>query len=155
MPGNRWLILGGSLSALAAILHVAVIAGGPAWYRFVGAGEDMARAAERGSSTPALITLAIAALLMVWALYAFSGAGIIRRLPLLRTALVLISAVYLLRAFALLPILVLRPELVDTFAMASSLVVLVYGVAYSIGTWVRWSALKAPQANEQQDDPPL
>jgi hypothetical protein len=132
------------------MLHVAVIGGGPSWYRFVGAGEDMARAAERGSSTPALVTLAIAALLMVWALYAFSGAGIIRRVPLLRTALVLISAVYLLRAFALLPILILRPELVDSFALVSSLVVLVYGVAYSIGTWAGWSALKVTRADQQQ-----
>jgi hypothetical protein len=143
MPGNnKWLILGGTLSALAAILHVAVIAGGPAWYRFFGAGEAMARAAERGSSTPALITLAIAAVLMVWALYAFSGARIIRRLPLLRTALVVISAVYLIRAFALVPALLLRPDLVDTFALVSSLVVLAYGLAYAIGTWAGWSALK-------------
>ena len=155
MAGNKWLILGGTLSALAAILHLAVIAGGPSWYRFFGAGEAMARAAERGSPTPALITLAIAAILTVWALYAFSGAGIIRRLPLLRTALILISAVYLLRAFALLPALILRPELVDTFAIVSSLVVLAYGLAYSIGTWTGWSSLKAiaakdPQAEDRQ-----
>ena len=150
MAGNKSLILGGILSALAAILHVVVIAGGPAWYRFFGAGEEMAQAAERGSSTPALVTFAIAAILMVWALYAFSGAGVIRRLPLLRTALILISAVYLLRAFALLPVVILRPELVDTFAVVSSLVVLAYGLAYSIGTWTRWSALKRPRANAQQ-----
>jgi hypothetical protein len=142
MAGNKWLIIGGTLSALAAILHLGVIVGGPSWYRFFGAGEGMARAAERGSWTPALVTLAIAAILVIWSLYAFSGAGIIRRLPLLRTALILISAVYLLRAFALLPTLILRPELVDTFAVVSSLVVLVYGLAYSIGTWTEWSGLK-------------
>lgn len=142
MAGKKWLILGGILSALAAVLHVAVIAGGPSWYRFFGAGEAMARAAERGSSTPALVTLAIAAILMVWAFYAFSGAGIVRRVPLLRTALVLISAVYLLRALPLLPALILRPDLIDTFALASSLVVLAYGLAYSIGTWMSWPSLK-------------
>ena len=142
MVRNKWLMVGGILSALAAILHLGVIVGGPAWYRFFGAGEGMAQAAERGSVTPPLITLAIAALLMIWALYAFSGAGIIRRLPLLRTALILISAVYLLRAFALLPILILRPELVDTFAVVSSLIVLGYGIAYTIGTWSQWSALR-------------
>lgn len=141
MPANRWLVLGGILSSLAAILHLAVIVGGAPWYRFVGAGEAMAQAAERGSATPALITVAIAALLMVWALYAFSGAALIRRLPLLRTALVVISAIYLLRAFALLPTLILRPDLVDTFGVVSSLIVLVYGLAYSIGTWTAWGAL--------------
>ena len=143
MPGRRWLIFGGILSALAAVLHVAVIVGGPSWYRFFGAGEAMVRAAERGSSTPALVTLAIAAVLMVWAVYAFSGAGVIRRLPLLRTALILIGAIYLLRAFALLPILLLRPDLADSFTVVSSLVVLVYGLAYAIGTWISWTALRA------------
>jgi hypothetical protein len=150
MPGNKWLILGGTLSALAAILHVAVIAGGPSWYRFFGAGEALAQAAERGSPTPALMTSAIAAILMVWALYAFSGAGVIRRLPLLRTALILVSAVYLIRAFALLPVLLLRPEVVDTFTIASSLVVLAYGLAYAIGTWRCWPAMEISPAAEQQ-----
>ena len=46
---NPWLVTGGILSALAALLHLAVIAGGPDWYRFVGAGEEMARMAEQGS----------------------------------------------------------------------------------------------------------
>ena len=142
MPGKKWLIAGGMLSALAAVLHLAVIAGGPAWYRFFGAGEELAQAAERGSSTPALMTLGIAAILALWSLYAFSGAGIVRRLPLLRTALVLISFIYLLRAVAVVPVAVLRPELLDTFAIVSSLVVLVYGLAYAIGTWGRWPALK-------------
>ncbi|HYN47164.1 MAG TPA: hypothetical protein VES64_10780 [Allosphingosinicella sp.] len=142
MQGNRWLVAGGTLSAAAAVLHIAIIFGGPDWYRFFGAGEGMARAAELGSSRPALVTCAIAAVLMVWALYAFSGAGLIRRLPLLRTALIAISAVYLLRALAPLPMLALKPELVDRFAIWSSLVVLVYGLAYAVGTWTAWPRLK-------------
>jgi hypothetical protein len=127
---------------LAAVLHLGVIVGGPAWYRFFGAGEEMARAAEQGYVTPSLITFAIAALLTIWSLYALSGAWIIRRLPLLRTALILISIVYLTRGLALLPILILRPELVDTFAVVSSLIVLAYGLAYSIGTWTQWANLR-------------
>lgn len=150
MAGNKWLMVGGILSTVAAILHMAIIVGGPAWYRFFGAGEGMARAAERGSITPALVTLVIAAVLLVWALYAFSGAGIIRRLPLLRTALVLISAIYLLRALALLPTMILRPELVDTFAIVSSLVVLAYGLAYAIGTRTVWPRLKNTHSNKKK-----
>jgi hypothetical protein len=94
---------------------------------------------------PALVTLAIATMLAAWALYAFSGAGLIRRLPLLRTALVLISAIYLLRAAALLPLLILRPGAVDSFAIVSSLVALAYGLAYAIGTWSAWPRLRAPE----------
>jgi len=143
MPTNRWLLAGGALSTVAAALHIAVIIGGPEWYRAFGAGEEMARAAERGSSRPAIITFAIAVILAIWALYAFSGAGKIRRLPLLKTALVIISAIYLLRALLLVPSLLFKPELVDTFAVWSSLVVLIYGLAYSIGTWRAWPALRS------------
>ena len=144
MQRNPWLIVGGVLSALAALLHLAVIVGGPAWYRFFGAGERLARAAERGSATPAVVTLFIACILALWAAYAFSGAGLVRRLPLLRTGLVVISAIYLLRGLILFPALVLKPELVDSFAIWSSVVVLVYGAAYAVGTWRAWPMLSAP-----------
>jgi len=141
MRSNLWLIAGGTLSALAALLHVAIIFGGPGWYRFFGAGEAMARAAERGSARPAIIAIGIAAVLLVWAAYAFSGAGAIRRLPLLRTALAAISAVYLARALAPVPILLLWPERMSPFVLWSSIVVLGYGIAYAVGTWTAWPAL--------------
>lgn len=138
---NGWLVAAGILSTAAALLHLATIGGGADWYRFFGAGEEIARAAERGSVMPALLTLAIAIILAVWALYAFSAAGMFRRLPLIRTALVLITAIYLLRGLALVPMLILRPNLVGTFAIVSSLIVLVYGVVHAIGTWRAWPQL--------------
>src|SRR3546814_7213592 len=81
-PGSHWLIVGGWLSVVAALLHIACIFGGHDWYRFFGAGEGMARAAARGDPRPTLITLAISAILLVWSAYAFSGAGSLPRLPL-------------------------------------------------------------------------
>ncbi len=140
---NPWLVAGGILSALAVILHLAVIAGGPDWYRFVGAGEEMAQMAERGLLRPALITIAIATILAIWSAYAFAGAGLIPRLPLMRTALVAITAVYLLRGLALVPLALLRPALVDSFALWSSLIVLAYGIVHAVGTYRAWPALAA------------
>ena len=145
MTGRKWLISGGLLSAAASLIHVATIFGGGDWYRFLGAGEEMARAAERGSAMPAVVTAAIALILLAWALYAFSGAGLIRRLPLLRTGLVVISAIYLLRGLALLPLLVLRPRAINSFAIVSSTIVLVYGLVYALGTWREWPRLSAPR----------
>lgn len=141
MAADRFLIAGGVLSAAASILHLAVIIGGPDWYRFFGAGERMARMAEQGSWTPTVITLGIAAVVAVWSAYAFSGAGLIPRLPLIRTALVLISAVYLLRGLVLIPALVVNRGELSPFILWSSLIVLVYGITYAVGTVLAWSAL--------------
>ena len=140
---NNWLIAGGLLSAVAALLHIAIIFGGADWYRFFGAGEGMARAAERGSWRPALLTGAIAAILFTWSAYAFSGAGLIRRLPLVRTALVLIAAIYLARALAPVAALIVASRTIDPFMVWSSLIVLVYGVAYAAGTWTAWPSLRS------------
>lgn len=141
MRRNPWLVAGGLLSVTAALLHLGVIVGGPDWYRFFGAGEGMARMAEQGSPTPALVTLAIAAILAVWAAYAFAGAGLVRRLPLMRTALLAITAIYLARGLVLFPALALKPELVNAFVVWSSLIVLVYGLTYALGTWRAWPEL--------------
>ena len=138
---NYFLMAGGVLSGLAALLHLAVIAGGPDWYRLFGAGERMAHMAAQGSLRPVFITLVIVAVLAIWAAYAFSGAGILPRLPLLRTALVLISAIYLLRGCLLFAMLLFRPQMVNAFWVWSSLIVFVYGLAYAIGTAIAWPDL--------------
>lgn len=141
MPNNIWLIAAGSMSAVAALAHLAVIAGGPDWYRFFGAGEHMARAAERGMITAPLITIGIAAVLGLWAAYAYSGAGLIARLPFLRLGLVLITLIYLARSLWMIPGL---PHLgrSDTFILVSSLIILVVGLTHAMGLVTAWRTLR-------------
>lgn len=141
MPRNHWLTAAGGLSAVAALLHLACIIGGPDWYRFFGAGEGMARMAEKGSLYPATVTFGIAAILAIWSAYAFAGAGLLRRLPLMRTALLVITVIYLGRGLVLVPMLAFRPDLVGGFAVWSSLIVLVYGITHAVGTWRAWPLL--------------
>ena len=141
---NPWLIVGGGLSLAAAVAHVACIFGGPDWYRFFGAGEPIARAAERGSWRPPLMTLGIASILAIWAAYAFAGAGLLPRLPLMRTALVAITTVYLARGLVVLyPPLLGRTDLSAAFILWSSLIVLAIGIAYAVGTWRAWPFLSS------------
>ena len=140
-PGTSWLQLGGWLSVGAALLHMGCILGGPKWYRFFGAGEDMARAAARGEWTPALITLAIASILLVWAAYAFSGAGSLPRLRLLRPGLVAITAIYLLRGLLFVPVNLVRHSHSAEFALWSSAIVLVLGAVHAAGTIKAWGYL--------------
>lgn len=94
---NTMLIIAGILSAMAAIIHLGCIYFGSSWYRFFGAGEQMAIMAEQGSIQPAMITSGITLVLVVWSLYAFSAAGMIIQLPFYRTILMIITGIYLLR----------------------------------------------------------
>ena len=136
-----WLLAAAWMSIAASLLHLACIVGGPAWYRFLGAGEEMARAVERGSSVPALMTGAIAAIIAVWAAFAFGAAGTLPRLPLTRTALIAIAAVLLARAALAFVPGVWPPEQTYAFRMGSSAIVLVLGLCFAIGTWKAWPSL--------------
>ncbi len=135
---NLLLIIGGVLSFLAALLHIGIIIGGASWYRFFGAGEKMATMAETGSWYPTVVTLIITVVLFIWGLYAFSGAGLIRTLPLLKIGLVVISVIYLTRGLAFIPALLIMPDKVDAFIVWSSLISLVFGLCYAIGTQKIW-----------------
>lgn len=135
------LLLGGALSALAAIAHLACIAIGAPAYRLMGAGEGMARAAEAGRWLPTVITLGIAGVLGLWAWYAWAAAGRAPRLPLMRLALTTISGVYLLRGLAF-PLLMPRfPDNSMTFWLVSSGICLALGGLYAYGTLGRWRSL--------------
>ena len=138
---NGWLFAGGLASAAAAIAHLVCIAGGPSWYQAMGAPPGYVQAAARGAWTPAMVTLAIAGLLGIWAVYALSGAGVVRRLPLMRTALVLITLVYLLRGLVVFRPSRGRPDLSAAFMLCSSLIVLAMGVVHAIGLWRGWHEL--------------
>ena len=143
---NTWLLIGATLSALAALLHVAVIVGGPDSYRFFGAGQDMARVAAAGSPVPALVTPAIATMLAIRALYALSGAGHIGRLPLPGTALSAITAIYVLRGLALVPALAV-PALRKPFNVRSSAICLGFGLVHPVGLAQVWTRLGSTAAS--------
>jgi hypothetical protein len=127
------LVVGGTLSAIAAVAHLACVFIGAPAYRFLGAGERMARQVEAGRIRPTLITLAITAVLLAWALYGFSGAGIIGPLPLLRPVLGAISIAFLARAFAFPLLRPVFPENSNTFWLVSSGICLLLGSLYAFG----------------------
>jgi putative oxidoreductase len=150
--GNRWLLCGGLLTGIASLLHLAIPAGGPEWYRFFGAGERMARMAAHGSLHPTIVTILIAATLGIWSLYALSGAGIVRRLPFLRSGLVLIAAIYLCRGVFGIPLVLLvdHPYARElrarmTFMVVSSLICVLLAVCYAAGAAAAWRRLRDPR----------
>lgn len=143
---SRLLLAAAVADALAALLHLACIALGPPAYRWLGAGERMAQMAARGDAYPTVVTVAIAGVLLGWALYALSGAGLIRRLPLTRLVLTSIAAVYLLRAGAGAVLLPYFPGNSATFWWLSSAVCLLFGLLHALGLGQRWRMLGSDAA---------
>lgn len=128
------------LTLCASLLHVGIIAGGAEWYRFFGAGEAMATMSEQGSWYPALVTFMIAMILFVWSLYAFSAAGLIKKLPLLKPALAFIGFVFLMRGLLAIPAIYLldSPYMADlkvqiTLMTVTSVICLVLARGYIKG----------------------
>jgi hypothetical protein len=137
---NLALVIAAALSALAAVLHVGTIIAGPTWYRLFGAGERFIRAAEAGRTFPAVVTAAIALVLLSWAAFALSGAGVIAPLPLLLPALCAITLVYLLRGIAG-PFVLANTGRSQCFIVVSSLVCLGFGVVHLVGLVQVWGRL--------------
>jgi hypothetical protein len=137
---NKFLITGSIASALAAIAHLGCVFFGGDWYRFFGAGEQMASMAEAGHWYPTVMTL-------IWSLYALSGAKVIGRLPLLRLGLLVISLIYLVRGMTFVFLMPMFPENSLTFWFVSSGICLTIGLLYAVGTYQSWSRLSVKMAN--------
>lgn len=122
---------------MIAVLHAVIIAVGPRAYTYFGAG-DLAPLAASGSPMPALITTGLVLVFGVWAWYAFAGAGLVRRPPLLWPGVWIIGGIYTLRGLALLPEAVALSRgsaSTPTRYAVFSLVSLATGVAYLVGAW--------------------
>lgn len=113
-------------------LHIYIITQGAPAYRSFGAGEEMARAAEKGSSIPALVTFGIALVFFIWGLYALAGARVIPEFPWTRAILMVIAAIYVLRGAAVVLVPVFGVKL-DAFLIITSLVSLTAGLLHAAG----------------------
>jgi hypothetical protein len=95
-----------------------------------------------------LASFSATALLAIWGLYGLSGAGHIRRLPLLRTGLLALGGIYTLRGLLLIPALLAIVGLVPTDipvppqTLFASLVALSTGVLYLVGTFGSLQSLR-------------
>lgn len=139
---NVALVIGGASSAVIAVMHLGCVVIGAACYRFLGAGEQIAVLAENGHWYPPVITLTIAGVLLVWALYAFSAAGIFVRLPLVRYVLAAITFVYLFRGVAFQPLMAYFPGNSLAFWLVTSAIALAIGLIHLVGLKQVWKTFE-------------
>ena len=95
---NPYLLIGGAFSMAFALFQLSAIFWTQEILRYYGGPASMQ------SESPWLyivLCIVVAALAALCGLYAFSGAGKFRRLPFLRTVLITITAIYILRGLAI------------------------------------------------------
>ncbi|WP_375056082.1 hypothetical protein [Zobellella sp. DQSA1] len=144
---NKYLLAAAACCAVAALAHVGCIVFGADWYRFFGAGEQMVQMAEQGLWYPTMVTSAIILILFIWALYGLSGSGAIKRLPLTRLALVVITGIFIFRGVSFIGLMPIFPENSLTFWLISSGICLFIGGLFAVGSWQQWSKLGSKNAS--------
>lgn len=139
---SKHLFWTGLVAIAGALLHIAILFGGPEWYAFFGAPSGLVELARIGHPRAAISCLIIASFLFVLAAYAFSGANVIRRLPLLRPALAMIGLGLIARGALFIPMILWQPDSltricdcrsVDTFIVVTSILCFAMGISYAAG----------------------
>ena len=141
MTGKLWLKVGAGLSFFMAVAQTVISLSPPAAAYFQAPPPLL-----EDRRMLFLVGEAAALIMVLFGLYALSGAGIIRRLPLLRLGLIGISALYLLRGlFVILSVLVvlgiLRGELLIQ-GEVSTLMFLAAGITFAVGTALNWKDMR-------------
>jgi hypothetical protein len=143
---NKYLITAALCCALAALVHVGCIVFGGDGYRLFGAGEQMAQMAEQGLWYPTIVTSVIIVMLFICAFYGLSGSGVVKRLPLIRLALVLITGIFLFRGVSFVGLMTMFPGNSLVFWLVSSGICLFIGGLFAVGTFQQWSKLGGENA---------
>lgn len=142
---RTYLLASGAALIVGALLHIASIFGGPDWYAFLGAPDGLVAMVNAGSLRPAISCIAIATVLLVCSAYAYSGAGVIRKLPGLRVVLAIIAAGMIIRGITFIPIAAWQPHLlsgicgkcqsVNAFLLTTSAICLTVGGGLAVGAF--------------------
>ena len=130
---SQLLLTGGVIAGLAAVWHLLCILGGPAWFIFARAPSVIIASAQQGTLLAPIGTIIVAALMFTCTIYALSGAGVIRKIPLLKSALVTITILCLLRVVVVIPSL-LYSSFTDTWQVIATSVWLFVGICFLLGS---------------------
>lgn len=138
---RRYILLTGIIAFIGALLHIAIMLGGPDWYDFFGAPQGLVQMARDGNLRAPVSCLIIATILFVFAAYAFSAAGLIKRLPMPGIITGLIAVVLIIRGLIFIPLILWNPQMlsrvcdfrnIDTFIVLTSLLCFALGVGYAM-----------------------
>lgn len=129
---SKLLIIAGVIAAATAIWHWLCIIGGLSWYAFAHAPPPILESVRQGTLLAPAGAFIIGLLFFSCTMFAFSGAGLTRKIPLLKSALATIALLCLVRGGIGIAHLVLARNL-DRWELVASPVWFFCGICFLLG----------------------
>ena len=139
---SKLLISGGVIASAVAIWHLLCIWGGPSWFAFARAPKQIIDSAQQGTLLAPVGTVIVAGLMFACTVFAFSAVGLIRKVPLVKPALITIALLCTVRGLAGISTFVTAAG-VDIWQIVASTVWLYVGVCFIAGSIEHSTALKS------------
>ncbi|TMO56411.1 hypothetical protein [Pseudoalteromonas phenolica] len=117
------------LALFTALSHMSCIMLGPECYRAQMAPEALIELSKSAPWRAAFETTLVSLLFVATAIFCLSGAGVIRKMPMLKPAIITISVICTLREIATLPLSMLFPEQVTAFSIIAGILWFFAGVS--------------------------
>jgi hypothetical protein len=132
-PGILYLVVVALIAVATAIAHMSCIFLGPECFSAQMAPPQVIESAKNGTWLAPVGTIFISAIFLVVGLYALSGAGIIRKLPLLKLGIYTISTLCIIRGVLPLQLWIRHPEKVNSIVFYTGVIWLVTGLLFLFG----------------------
>lgn len=131
------LRIGGWTNLVIGVGHLVGLLWAREFFYWTGIGADMERLADAHTLLPYALTVIVASFFIGFGLYALSGAGDLRPLPFLRSVIVAIAGIYLLRGLSGITFAFQTEggSFLSLLEIAYSVVALLIGLCFAFGAW--------------------
>ena len=131
--GAVLLFIAGVIAVLTAFAHLSCIFLGPQCFETQMAPVSVIESAKAGTLLAPLGTVVVSTVFIVFGCYAFSGATLIRRLPLLSFGIYAIAAACIIRGILPIQLWIRQPDRVTDTVLIGGGVWLLVGLCYFFG----------------------
>ena len=139
--GILFLVMAALIAIATAVAHLSCIYFGPECYSVQMAPPFVVKWAQEGSYLAPLAAVVVSSVFIVMGLYALSGAGLIRRLPLLKLGLYTISAVCIIRGLLGMQLWLRHQKQIDVSIFYAGVVWFIAGLLFLFGCRMNSSKL--------------
>jgi hypothetical protein len=139
---SKLLLSAGVIAFLAAVWHLLCIWGGPSWFAFARAPQQIVESARDGTLLAPIGTIIVAGLMFLCSAFAFSAVGLMRHIPLIKPALITIAFLSTLRGIIAIPTFYNHVG-IDTWQIIASTVWFYVGICFFIGSFEHHKVIKA------------